>query len=48
VSSDELNSEVIYFCFPFADAPYGFRVLEDIVKWETRRYDNFVSLEIVF
>jgi hypothetical protein len=48
VSSDELDSEVVDFCCPFADVPYGFRVLEDVVEWEAQRYNNFVSLEIVF
>jgi hypothetical protein len=48
VSSDELDSKVIDFCCPFVDVPYGFRVLEDVVEWKARRYDNFASLEIVF
>jgi hypothetical protein len=48
VFSDELDGEVVDFCCPFANAPYGLRVLEDLVEWEAQRYVNFVSLEIVF
>jgi len=46
-SPGELNCEVVDFGGPFSYSTYGFRVLEDVVKWETRRNSDLVRLEIV-
>ena len=47
VSPNKLYYEVIDFGGPFSYSAYGFWVLEDVVKRETRGYSDLVRLEIV-
>ena len=47
ISLDELYCEVVDFGVPFSNSTYGFRVLDDVVKQETRGYSDLVHLEIV-
>ena len=47
VSPDELHCKAIDFGGPFSYSAYGFWVLEDVVKQETRGYSDLVHLEIV-
>ena len=47
ISSDELYDKVIDFGGLLSNLPYGFWVLEDVVKWIALGYDDLVRLEIV-
>ena len=47
VSANELYYIVIDFRGPFADSPNCFGVLENVVKWKSRGYDNLMCLEVV-
>jgi len=47
VSPDELYCQVVDFGGPFSYSTYGFWVLQDVVKRETRGYSDLVRLEIV-
>ena len=47
VSPDELYDKVIDFGGLLSNSPYGFWVLEDVVKWIALGYDDLVRLEIV-